>query len=166
MQIEDSSLPTWDQKLAIMSLDGQWFDDQFIRFSACFLRRDIIIHTSTADLKYCGSPSQEEGDQRIEHQCSCEGPSIHIANIGNYHFQSIIAINCDTQGTLDQNSSVIITDESKMHQCNECDYTTKKASNLSRHELSKHSKNKSELPKKQIVKNISNSSTQSLLGFE
>ena len=37
MQIEDSSLPTWDQKLAIMSCDGKWFDDQFIRFSACFL---------------------------------------------------------------------------------------------------------------------------------
>ena len=27
MQIEDSSLPTWDETLSSMSLDGNWFDD-------------------------------------------------------------------------------------------------------------------------------------------
>ena len=92
MQIEDPTLPTWEEQLTIMSSDGKWFDDQFVRFSAFFLKRDIIIHTSTQDMKYCGSPDQEEGDVRVEHKCSCKGPSIHIANIGNYHFQSIVPI--------------------------------------------------------------------------
>ena len=94
MQIEDISLPTWEDQLAMMSRDGTWFDDQFIRFSAFYLQRDIIIHTSTQDMKYCGSPDQEEGDVRVEHLCTCRGPSIHIANIGNYHFQSILAAQC------------------------------------------------------------------------
>lgn len=62
MQLEDSSLQTWEDKLDYLSQDGKWFDDQFIRFTAFFLQRDIIIHTSTQDLKYCGSPYLSEGD--------------------------------------------------------------------------------------------------------
>ena len=96
MQIEDNSLPTWEEKLSTMSSDGKWFDDQFVKFSAFFLERDIIIHTSSDDMKYCGSPYLDEGDIRMDHQCSCIGPPIHIANEGNYHFQSIIPMNCDT----------------------------------------------------------------------
>ena len=91
----------------MMSRDGKWFDDQFIKFSAFYLQRDIIIHTSTQDMKYCGSPDQKEGDVRVEHPCTCRGPSIHIANIGNYHFQSIVPINSDDSvGKNIMNSSV------------------------------------------------------------
>ena len=46
-------------------------------------------------MKYCGSLDQKEGDVRVEHQCNCKGPNIHIANVGNYHFQSIVPINYD-----------------------------------------------------------------------
>ena len=50
MQIEDNSLPTWEEKLSTMSSDGKWFDDQFVKFSAFFLERDIMIHTSSQDM--------------------------------------------------------------------------------------------------------------------
>ena len=153
MQIEYSSLPTWEQKLAIMSSDGKWFDDQFIRFSACFLRRDIIIHTSTKDLKYYGSPSQEEGNQRVDHQGSCEGPSIHIANIGNYHFQSIIPI--VSANSLEQTEAETsrFNDGIYIYRCKTCEYQTNKASNLKRHEYTKHQTKTNSYCNKEIASN-------------
>ena len=114
-----------------MSQDGKWFTDQFVKFSACFLKRDIIIHTSTGDLHYCGSSNIEEG-AGSNHRCNCEGPQIHIANIGNYHFQSILPIE-----KIEQNKEV--DQAKKTYFCNLCDYTSSKASNLTRHQRSKHS---------------------------
>lgn len=76
-----------------MGSDGKMFDNQFIWYSVFFLNGDIMIHTSTQDMKNFGSPDQEEGDVRSDHKCDCNSPSIHITNIGNYHFQSIAPIN-------------------------------------------------------------------------
>ena len=131
-QIDDSSLPTWEEVLTDMSQDGKWFTDQFVKFSACFLKRDIIIHTATGDLKYCGSSKIIEGDAGSNHQCSCKGPQIHIANIGNYHFQSILPIE-NSEKNKEVNQAKMI------YRCNVCNYTSSKASNLIRHQRSKHS---------------------------
>ena len=38
MQIENPSLPTWEEQLTNMSSDGKWFDDQFVKFSAFSLK--------------------------------------------------------------------------------------------------------------------------------
>ena len=127
-QIDDSSLPTWEEVLTDMSQDGKWFTDQFVKFSACFLKRDIIIHTSTGHLYYCGS-SNIEGDAGSDHQCNCKGPKIHIANIGNYHFQSIIPIENTIQNKQANQAKMI-------YRCNVCDYTSSKASNLTRNQRS------------------------------
>ena len=122
-QIDDPSLPTWNEVLSEMSQDGMRFTDQFFKFSACFLKRDIIIHTSTGDLNYCGSPNIIEGDAGSNHQCSCEGPQIHIANVGNYHFQSIVPFNSDDSvGKNNLNSSV------KYFICNICKKSFQSAS--------------------------------------
>ena len=148
MQIEDPSLPTWEDQLTIMSSDGKWFDDQFVRFSAFFLKRDIIIHTSTQDMKYCGSPNQEDGDVRVEHQCDCNGPNIHIANIGNYHFQSIVPIKSD-DGKSISNSSI------QKYTCSICNKVFSQPQYLSRHVKVDH----------ENVHNTQSSVSKSSLGF-
>ena len=136
MHIENPSLQTWEEKLNYLSEDGKWFDDQFVKFSAFFLERDIVIHTSTGDIKYCGSPYHTEGDSRVDNNCTFIGPSIHIANIGDYHFQSIIPINQGNSGISHQVKSNKKNNERKIHICKLCGYSTTKTSNFTRHELS------------------------------
>ena len=106
-----------------------------MKFTAFFLERDIVIHTSTGDIKYCGSPYHEEGDSRVDNQCTVIGPSIHIANIGDYHFQSIIPINQGNAGTSHQAKLNQTNKESKIHNCKICGYSTSKTSHFTRHEL-------------------------------
>ena len=122
MQLDNPLLQIWKEKLEYLTQDGKWFDDQFIKLSAFFLERDIVIHARTGDIKYCGSPYLTEGDTRDQNQCTCTGLPLHTANIGNYHFQSIIPINGN----------------SMMHRCKKCTYSTNKTSNLTRHETKVH----------------------------
>ena len=147
LQINDPSLPTWDEVIENMKTDGVWFEAQFVRFSACFIRRDVIIHTSTQDLKFCGSPNVTEGDDRVDHDCNCQLPPIHIASIRNIHFQSILPIQNPSQESTNQNEADKSSEKTKMHRCNICDFSTPRAYNMKRHQTT-HPKNQDQIKEK------------------
>ena len=134
--VESDALTDWSSRLEELSQDRGWFDDQFMKFTAFFLKRDIICHTSNVDLKYCGRPLQLEGDIREDFFCECVGVALHIANINNAHYQSLLPL--------------------QMHSCNECNYTTPKEANLKRHYQSKHEK-RDQIPKSGITTENANS---------
>ena len=52
---EGKNFPDWDSRLNYMETEGKWFDDQFMKFTSCFLQRDIICYTTTGNFKFCGS---------------------------------------------------------------------------------------------------------------
>ena len=72
LSASDDTLDDWDTRLDRLAEDGCWFDDQTMKFTACFLKTDIICYTSTQDLKYCGSSMLNEANMRPDSQCSCQ----------------------------------------------------------------------------------------------
>ena len=59
---------------------------------AWLLERDIYCHKSDVTIKICASPTPVEGSHRADSICSCIKTPIHISNIGNTHFQSVVRI--------------------------------------------------------------------------
>lgn len=75
---------------------GEWFDAQFIQFTAFFLRSDIVVVTSTANLTFCGDPTKDctVGSEK----CNCNF-KLYLASWNNTHFRSILPIspNCSNR---------------------------------------------------------------------
>ena len=134
--------PDWPARLEKMSRDGQWFDAQFMKLCAYYLRHDIICYIRTGPIKFCGSPS---------HDCNCSNQPLYMANINNTPYQSLLPIarplaGSDRPPSTSQHSSKKDTENS--YQCDYCVYSTPKPSNLKRHVDVKHPKesNKSKRP--------------------
>ena len=87
-----NNLPKWDTRLTNLSKDGIWFDDQFLKFTALFLKMDIICYTSTGNIRYCGAATELTYDRPSDASCDCVTRPLHIANIRNVHFQSILPL--------------------------------------------------------------------------
>ena len=80
----------WAKRLEEISRDRSWFDDQFLQFTAWFLRRDIFCHSMKYTKKFCASAIPIEGSYRQDSPCDCVAEPLHIANVRNVHFQSLI----------------------------------------------------------------------------
>ena len=125
--------PDWQGRLEEMSRDRQWFDDQFMKFCAYYLRHDIICYTSTDPIKFCGSPSDLTGSHRPGFDCNCSNEPFYMANIRNAHYQSVLPIarplaGSDQPPSTSQQSSKKDTEHS--YQCDYYVYSTRKLSNL------------------------------------
>ena len=82
--------PNWDQRLQVMSRNGSWFNEQFIQFTAWFLKRDIVCYTMNSTMKFCASSTNRTGNFQPNANCNCSAAPLHIANIKNTHFQSLL----------------------------------------------------------------------------
>ena len=58
----DNPLPGWHQRLQTMEKNGSWFNEQFMQFTAWFLKRDIMCYTENATMKFCASSSNTTGN--------------------------------------------------------------------------------------------------------
>ena len=126
--------PSWQQRLKTMEKNGSWFNEQFMQFTAWFLRRDIMCYTMNATIKFCASSSNTTGNFQANAQCNCSEEPLHIANLNNSHFQSLLPaeiINIETEVPFQKEVADLL-------QCKECDYSTAKQYNLKRHIQSKH----------------------------
>ena len=104
----------WDTRLRAMCRDGKWFDDQFVQFTSWFLKRDILCHTSSFTRKYCPSQVDRTGDYIGTSVCECVTVPLHIVNLRDTHFQSVIPT-----GT--------------QHQCDQCSMSFARPQYLTRH---------------------------------
>ena len=98
----------WDQRLELMSTDRQWFDDQFMQFTAWFLKRDIICYTINWTKKFCASAVDRPCSFREMAPCNCAAEPLHIANVTNVHYQSLLPIETpeiNTTSNTQQNKS-------------------------------------------------------------
>ena len=102
----------WDSLLEYMSTEGKWFDDQFMKFTSCFLRKDIMCYTATGPVKFCGSPKDKEGDFHSDRPCNCFGEPLQIVNIRNMHFQSILPLQTPQEGENQEKNNVENDNES------------------------------------------------------
>ena len=126
--------PSWQQRLKTMEKNGSWFNEQFMQFTAWFLKRDIMCYTMNATIKFCASSSNTTGNFQANAQCNCSEEPLHIANLNNSHFQSLLPaeiINIETEVPFQKEVADLL-------QCKECDYSTAKQYNLKRHIHSKH----------------------------
>ena len=123
----------WDAWLKYLSKDGKWFDDQFMKFTASFLRRDIICYTATCNVYYCGAPTEMTFEGPSDATCNCAGRPLHIANIANAHYQSILPIQTTLQNVDVQNETNAEQEKQIIYHCTQCNYSTQRQSNLKRH---------------------------------
>ena len=128
---------TWEERLKELTNNGIWFDDQFMRFTACFLKRDLICYTSTAIFKYCGNSIVMEDSISSDYPCPCDFEPLYIANIRNEHYQPLLPQAIGRSEKTSQTDE--INEKGKMYRCDDCHYSTTKESNLKRHAQSKHS---------------------------
>ena len=54
-----SNFSAWDMKLQRMRRNGEWFDEQFVKFTAFLLNLDIVCVIRTQTIKYCADPRSE-----------------------------------------------------------------------------------------------------------
>ena len=120
------NFPEWDKQLKNMSQNGKWFNDQFMQFTAWYLKRDIICYTNNASIKFCASSSDRTGSFRENVACNCSALPLYIANIRNTHFQSLIPIETRNENVQKNNQ------EPKNFQCDFCtkSYVQKKTLSL------------------------------------
>ena len=123
----------WDQTLQVMSRNGSWFNEQFMQFTAWFLMRDIFCYTMNSTIKFCASSSNRTGNFQPHVNCNCLAEPLHIANINNVHFQSLLPTEVTVEITNAQQQLNVTHQVTHLLQCTECGYSTPKESNLKRH---------------------------------
>ena len=109
-----------------------------MQFTAWFLKKDIICYTMDATIKFCASPSNTTGNFQADANCDCVGEQLHIANLNNIHFQSLIPKEVPIEVTNIEPDVIIKKEVTDLLQCKECGYSTPKQANLKRHVESKH----------------------------
>ena len=130
---------TWEERLEYMSCNGNWFDDQFIQFTAWFLKRDIFCYCTDYIRKFCASPTDISGSYRGNARCDCSAEPLHIANVRNVHFQSLIPIEVtsgDMEGNAQQNDisdHPTIANPIPQYPCTKCTRSFNRIQFLNRH---------------------------------
>ena len=100
VEYTDVTGENWDTRLREMYRDGIWFDDLFVEFTSWFLKRDIMCHTSSFTRKYCPSQVDRPRNYIGTSVCECVTVPLHIVNLRDVHFQSVIPMG--TQYRCDQ----------------------------------------------------------------
>ena len=127
--------PDWNGRLKEMGTSRTWFDDQFMQFTAWFLKRDIICYIKNMNMKFCGSSTGRTGYFNASRPCNCGVEPLHIANIDNVHYQSLLPLHVpQPRGNRDKNN----VEKNKDHST-QCDSSTPQQANLKRHSESQHS---------------------------
>ena len=128
----------WIRRLNYISTNNAWFDHQFMQLTAWFLKRDIICYTTTGDVKVCGRGANDE-----HNPCVCLSAPLHVANIGDAHYQSLLPIGLHRDDSRGKDIPVASDNRSEIsapltYQCPSCEKSFLRPQFLNRHIKTDH----------------------------
>ena len=85
----DDDMESWDARIERLSKPGDWFEDMTMKYTSCFLNRDIICFIMSGDIKYC---PQNISDVPSDFPCGCTNEPLYMVNIRDVHYQSVIPL--------------------------------------------------------------------------